>query len=285
MFQEPNFRLQRTSSNHHCLPILLASNEFNGYTLRREKTLTDQERHRGELRIRGGRTMFDFIRKPFLWEAWDNGLDKEIGKAGAFHLKTIQDLAVYSHLRGTTGKTIAETGGGASRLLEVLARKNCCFNVEKFEGADGGPGKEVRIPGVENIKVFLGEFSDQLRSEFFDILFSVSVVEHVSNLKDFFEDGLRVLKPGGLWLHAIDIYVEDEPDEYQRSRFEAYRKWFDATALVPLGAIYRGPLKFTCDIATNPDNIMHAWGRVAPQLNALRQRAQSVSVLVGGRKA
>lgn len=228
--------------------------------------------------------MFDFIRKPFLWDAWDNGLDKEIGKTTAFHLKSIQDLAVYSQLRGTEGKAIAEIGGGDSRILTKLANQNRCYNVEKFEGTHGGPAKENRIAGVENIKVYLGEFSGKLPSNSFDVLFSVSVVEHVANLEPFFDDGLRVLRPGGIWLHAIDLYIEDEPNDYQRSRFESYRRWLDSSALAPLGAIYEGPLEFTCDIATNPDNVMYSWGRVAPQLNPLRQRAQSVSLLVGGRK-
>ncbi len=83
--------------------------------------------------------MFDFIRKSLLWDAWDRGIHKEIGATGTFHLKTIQDLAVYSRLRELNGKTIAEIGGGNSRLLKRLAEKNTCFNVEKFEGAGGGP--------------------------------------------------------------------------------------------------------------------------------------------------
>ncbi len=229
--------------------------------------------------------MFDFIRKPFLWGAWDHGIDKEIGKTTAFHLKSIQDLAVYSHLRGTKGKAIAEIGGGESRILAKLASENRCYNVEKFEGTHGGPANETRIDGVENIKVYLGEFSDNLPANSFDILFSVSVVEHVEKLDPFFNDGLRVLKPGGIWLHAVDLYVEDEPSEYHRSRFEAYRGWLDSPAMTPLGPIFGGPMKFTCDMATNPDNVMYSWGRIAPQLNPLRQRAQSVSLLVGGRKA
>jgi SAM-dependent methyltransferase len=228
--------------------------------------------------------MFDFIRKPFLWDAWSNGLDKEIGTHSAFHLKSTQDLAVYYHLRGTRGKTIAEIGGGSSRILPVLARDNECFNVEKFEGAAGGPDHEVKIAGVTNINVFLGEHSDQLESECFDVIFSVSVVEHVTNLAAFLEDGLRVLRPGGIWLHAIDLYIEDVPDEFQSSRFEAYRAWFDNQALVPLASIYRGPMQFTCDLATNPDNVMYSWGRIAPSLIPLRQRAQSVSIIIGARK-
>lgn len=230
--------------------------------------------------------MFDFIRKPFLWSAWEKGLEKEIGKTGRFHLKSIQDLAVYAHLKGTTARAIAEIGGGDSRLLAKLAKDNTCFNVEKFEGADGGPEQEVVISDVENVRVFLGEHSPLLAPESLDVVFSVSVVEHVPtpNLDAFFRDGLRILRPGGLWLHAIDLYVEDNPSEYWQERYNAYREWTRDSRIDPVGPVFDGPLRFTCDIATNPDDIMYSWGRIAPSLIGLRQRAQSVSLLLAARK-
>lgn len=230
--------------------------------------------------------MFDLIRKPFLWNAWDRNLEREIGKTGRFHLKSIQDLAVYDILRGSKGMAIAEAGGGDSRLLARLARENACFNIEKFQGADGGPPKEIKIENVTNILVFLGEHAPQIKNDFFDVVFSVSVVEHVPTpgLKDFLEDGLRVLKPGGLWLHAIDIYIEDEPSDYWRERYDAYRSWMNHPALAPVGEVSDAPLRFTCDVATNPDEVMYNWGRIAPNLIGLRQRAQSASLLVAARK-
>lgn len=228
--------------------------------------------------------MFDFIRKPFLWDAWDKKLEAEIGKTGRFHLKSIQDLAIYAQLKGTKGKTIAEIGGGASRLLTKLAKDNRCFNVEKFQGADGGPDQEISINGVSNILVFLGENSPLLKNDHFDIVFSVSVVEHVEDLAAFVEDGVRVLKPGGLWLHAIDIYIEDQPTDYWQDRFEKYRAWLKHPKLEPVGPVFEGPLSFTCDIATNPDDVMHSWGKIAPRLIDLRQRAQSASLLLAARK-
>jgi hypothetical protein len=63
----------------------------------------------------------------------------------------------------------------------------------------------------------------------------VSVVEHVptQGLESFFQDGLRILKRGGLWLHAIDIYITDEPSAYWNSRYEAYRSWLLHPSLKP----------------------------------------------------
>lgn len=103
--------------------------------------------------------MLDFVRKPFLWQGWQN----EFPKTGAFHLKSIQDLAVYGQLRGVAGKRIAEIGGGDSRLLRSLSQENECFNIEKFAGDHGGPGSEIKVDGVRNILAFLGEFDTNIR--------------------------------------------------------------------------------------------------------------------------
>lgn len=230
--------------------------------------------------------MFDFIRKPFLWDVFDRNLDKEIGKNELFHLKSIQDLAVYDYVKGSSKLSIAEIGGGYSRLLNALVKNNSCTNVEKFQGVDGGPSKEKTIPNVRNVHAFLGEFDPNLNDASFDLVFSVSVVEHVptSALEGFFKDQLRILKSGGIFLHAIDLYLEDQPTAYVLDRFEHYKAWVQNPAVAPIGAVFDGPCRFTCDMATNPDNVMHMWGRVSPSLIEMRTRAQSVSLLVGARK-
>lgn len=234
--------------------------------------------------------MFDFVRKPQLWAAWEAGLDRQIGKAPKFHLKSVQDLAVYQQIKGAQGKTIAEIGGGHSRLLNVLAKTNACVNVEKFEGRDGGPSRAQFLSRAKNVSAYLGDFDPQLADASFDIVYSVSVVEHVptAKLDDFYKDQLRILKPGGLFVHAIDLYLEDAPRKHILDRFDRYKTWVDGSrgdGVTPVGAIFAGPCKFACDMATNPDDVMFAWGKISPTLNALRPLAQSVSIIVGGRKA
>ncbi len=234
--------------------------------------------------------MFDFIRKPLLWNAWEEGLDREIGQIKGFRLKSAQDLAVYAQLRGARRMQIAEIGSGYSRLLPALAKSNDCIAVEKFEGKGTGPTREHEIEGVRRVHAYLGENSPELPSASLDVVFSVSVVEHVAAdgmrvLAAFHRDQLRILRPGGRFIHAIDEYLVDEPDQPTRQRFEAYRRWVaDSPGVEPVGDVYDGPCRFSCDLVTNPDNVMHRWGQMEPSLDRLRQTAQCVSVLVAGRK-
>jgi SAM-dependent methyltransferase len=222
-----------------------------------------------------------------LWPAWEARLDREIETSAAgFHLKSMQDLVVYSLLRSGSRRQIAEIGAGHSRVLPTLSKSNTCVAVEKFEGQGGGPTTKAPIPGVQIVRAFLGEHSRELKDESFDVVFSISVVEHVptEGLAAFHSDQLRIMKPGGIFVHAIDLYLLDEPREYEMRRFEIYRDWVNSDEVEPIGEIYRGPCRFSCDLATNPDNTMYAWVGVDSRLNELNQVAQVVSVLVGGRK-
>ena len=231
--------------------------------------------------------MFDFIRKPQLWDAMDADWYEKIEKKSPyiFHIKTIQELVMYSIIKNTEFSKVGAISGG-NPLLPLMACYNDCYNIET-KGADGGSKSEINIPGVTNIKTFIGENGDFLENDFFDILFSISVVDNVPDdlLRDFFLDGVRILRPGGIMVHTINMYLADKPTSYWHNRFDIYKKeLLDNEEIEPLGPVYDGPLKFACDFASNPDNIMHSWKNVAPALDELRQKAQSVSLIWGARK-
>lgn len=231
--------------------------------------------------------MFDFIRKRFLWRVLDAGYQRELDQKISYQLKWAQDLAIYDVLRDRRNLRIAEIGGGDSRVLRSLAERNECFNIEKFEGRNAGPVAEVSIPGVSNIIAFVGDFDDSVPTEYFDVAFSISVVEHVGTeaLQDFHCDVLRMLRSGGLFLHAIDMYVGDESDDRVEKRFESYKNMVVGDDRVrPLGDVVDCMPRFECTMVSNPDNILHGWNLYASQLSELRQRTQSVSLLVGGLK-
>ncbi len=226
--------------------------------------------------------MFDFLRKDFLWRAFDSGILEELDKKISYQPKIAQDLSIYELLREERNLKIAEIGGGSSRMLRQLALRNQCYNIEKFEGRNAGPDREVEIDGVSNLHAYIGEFDEAVEDAF-----SVSVVEHIKDdqLTNFQNDLLRILKPGGVFYHAIDMYLQDEPSEYVTQRFERYRGLvFGDNRIEPLGELKALSPHFECTMVSNPDNVLHDWNCYAPQLSELRQASQSVSLLIGGRK-
>jgi len=231
--------------------------------------------------------MLQYISKKRLWACMDKGHHKTLGwTASNLHLKTWQDVVVYDQLAALKGKTMGEIGGGTSRLIGHLARNNTCLNIDRFDGSHGGPTAAPQIPGVRTVVAYLGDFSPDLASESLDVIYSVSVLEHVPfDLEaPFFDDMVRVLKPGGLSLHAIDIYVGDKPLPHSQKRMNLYRSWLDHLDIEPLGPIDTEDVVFRSWMCSNPDQTMWNWNSAAPHLAPQRGQTQSTSLLFGFRK-
>jgi len=236
--------------------------------------------------------MLRFVTKKELWDIEDSGILKKFKQHSLWHLKTIQDAVTWSVIHDAKGQTIGEVGGGDSRLLRPLAKSNTCYNVDKFAGLDGGPAKEIVIPGVKNVVSFIGATEGLIAPETFDILFSVSVMEHVptANLPDFFSDCHRILKPGGKMLHLIDLYVADEDENNQpsRERVGAYRAAFETGEFTPMNPadpiIDTSDVKFSCAYTSNPDNAMQVWNKAAPKLRSRREICQSCTLILKARR-
>ena len=239
--------------------------------------------------------MFDFIRKEeyFSWVEEFTAIRDTYASASVHNLKDIQDHYVISRLNQQKNKRILEVGGSDCRVLRNFAASNECWNAEKFDGLGMGPKKVIKTPGVKNAFTYLGEFSPELPDGYFDLVFSISVVEHVETplLKNFFSDIARVLKPGGTTFHAIDAYLFDRLDvggpTYTQARLREYLSVPEMTdgALVPCepAKASTNPF-FSCEYATNSDREMMLWNRVVPKLAPMRSVAQSCSLKCEWRK-
>lgn len=237
--------------------------------------------------------MLRFITKEEYWCIEDSGILNELPKKIKWHLKSIQDAIAFNILRPLKNKTIAEIGGGDSRILPVIATKNKCYNIEEFKGLGGGPQQEIFIEGVRNINALIGQYSGKLQVNYFDYIFSISVIEHVHNnmLTDFFDDCYRILKSGGYMIHLIDVYLEDNLASNKEAlceRLIKYRSTFKS-------GMFRSPdlndylvneedLNFSTTFATNPDNVMNQWNKLVPALKTKRIKSQSCSLILFGMK-
>lgn len=220
--------------------------------------------------------MLDIIRKAEYFD-W---LDNNLADARNYSLKGIQDGWIVSLLSEKSDLKIAEVGGGHSRVLQKLSPRNECWNIDKFEGQGQGPTEVVELANVKIVRAFLGDFDTAIPDQYFDVVFSVSVVEHVpgERLNAFFADCHRILKPGGMMAHAIDLYISDSPetrlgviDAYQTAIESQGFEWF----AVP---VVDGNVTFQSCFASNSDITMNHWNRLVPSLRSIRETAQSVSI-------
>lgn len=229
--------------------------------------------------------MFDCISKKEYWAILDRKPVWSMLKSSPGDLKHIQDAWMWSQLIGSRGLKIIEIGGGNSRVLSTLEQSNELWNVDEFTGNAGGPSQVVERPRVKTVVGNLGAFSDSIPSNYFDIVFSISVMEHVPSgkaLDDFFLDSRRILKTGGRSYHAIDIYLGDDCIAHASRRILEYLSVVEKSghALLEPAAI-SALTKFSCRYASNPDLGMYGWNKLVPQLAPTREVTQSCSLKLG----
>jgi SAM-dependent methyltransferase len=224
--------------------------------------------------------MLDVITKAQYFACLDAGH----GDPNVATLKGIQDAWMLSMTDGLEGRRVLEVGGGWSRVLPALAARNECFNLDRFEGAGGGPANVAEQPGIGVVLGYMGEFSPDLEPESFDVVLSVSVLEHVKidDLGRVFADIYRCLRPGGVAFHAIDHWLACEPFAYADARLDGYVAAVEATRLEWLEErrVSAG-LTFRPEFASAPDvHLRNAW-RNDPAVARLVLDHQVVSLRLG----
>jgi SAM-dependent methyltransferase len=234
--------------------------------------------------------VFSITTKKDYWTYLNSGA----AKPGKGSLKDIQDAFILYELRDLQGKRILEVGGGASRVLPKLVGRNECWNADKFEGLGAGPKSPGSQAGIRIVNAYMGEFSKDIPDGYFDVVMSISVIEHVSSdrFPAMIKDCHRALKPDGLMLHAIDLYLLDDPlqhrhGERQRERLRLYRTIPD---IVGGGFDWIEPpeadenARANASLAANSVDTLHAWNSIAPALREVRAISASCNLAVGVRK-
>lgn len=131
-------------------------------------------------------------------------------------LKAYQDLLTYTHIIDNLppGARILEIGGGNSRVLQALAEHYECWNLDKAEGIGNGPTQIISHPKVQHVYDYIGVNSKDLPEEYFDLVFSISTLEHLETTRDsakrMLDDVDRILRPGGLSFHTLDLTIKHD---------------------------------------------------------------------------
>lgn len=136
-------------------------------------------------------------------------------------LKQLGNLFCWDQILQHGGSKILEVGAGFDlsfdrRLGEEkefwIADSTGFYAIELIEEAN-------RRRGAKFVDTLLGLFNEDLPDDYFDVVFSVSVLEHGTNENFPFvcKDMYRVLKSGGICVHSIDVmacYTEAQGNLY-----------------------------------------------------------------------
>src|SRR3546814_15474630 len=127
-----------------------------------------------------------------------------------------------------------------STLTDTLFPYTTLFRSE-FLGDGNGVLEIPEMPCINLLRKTMGSFAPELQDGYFDLAFSISVIEHIpyKALDDFWRDHARVLASGGLAIHTIDLYLGDEPDAKVAGRMKHYREMPARYGLVPVEQIGR----------------------------------------------
>jgi SAM-dependent methyltransferase len=229
--------------------------------------------------------MYDIITKYEVFQ-W---LKAGFGNSHRHAMKNIQDAFIISQLRDFVGGKILEMGGGNSRVLERLAlNQNECWNADKLEGQGAGPTEVKEQKNVILKQVFLGDYSAEVPTDYFDVVFSISVLEHVldEHLNDAFRDIHRVLKPGGISIHAIDVYLGDSFNSRMNERIDLYRRAVELAGFEFVSTpVIDSSCSFQTHFASNSDLELYNWNSLVPgSMERIRALYQNVSIKMAVRK-
>ena len=231
--------------------------------------------------------------KEDFWAAEDAGmLNLSRFRRAHFSIKNMQDAVVLHRLGALRDKDIFEAGGGHSRVLGHYCRNNRCANIDPLEGEGGGPTRRKvlsrhHFEPYRQIFASVGRSSSVIAEGSCDVLFSISVIEHVplNAIDIFFADIARILRPGGRMLHLIDSYLGEDPGINAEAveRFPAYARVFETGSFVPADRrriMSIKDIRFHPRMATNPDNSMNEWNRLAPSLRHVRAEGQACTFIL-----
>jgi len=123
-------------------------------------------------------------------------------------LKVYQDLLVFSFLMHNIpqGGKILQVGNSDARILEYFKNRYECWNLNENSNL------ETDKKSYRSVKGSIGNFNNELKDNYFDLVFSVSSLSNITindpvHFKKIVDDINRILKAGSFSLHCFDIVL------------------------------------------------------------------------------
>jgi len=134
-------------------------------------------------------------------------------------LKEYGTLFIYDLIVSRKAKRVLEVGCGYDTFFSkemaragvehwAVDKSNNYWGIGKDLSRFNAVMDERKRNGTKFIDELLGGNSTELPDDYFDIVFSMSVIEHIDDsiMPSVVNDMKRILKPEGLSAHSIDIY-------------------------------------------------------------------------------
>jgi ubiquinone/menaquinone biosynthesis C-methylase UbiE len=131
-------------------------------------------------------------------------------------LKVYQDLFMYTFILNNIkpGSRLLEIGGGDSRMIAWLKNDYEIWNLDKLEGRGFGPKNLSEPTGFRLVKDYIGAFSSELPDHYFDLVFSISTIEHIPEDQTTVDrcilDIERLLAQQGISIHCVDAFLHTD---------------------------------------------------------------------------
>lgn len=233
--------------------------------------------------------VLEFIRKEHIWPLLECSKYSSLIENKAYSLRLAQEILLSSFLCNLESSLVAEVADAPSMVATYIPHSNSKFTLSLDSLLRyGSPHLSIAdLVTPSDIARDMNNTTLISSSKSFDCIFSVQSFSSIPNdrLILYFDSIANLLRPGGLAIHAIDFHISDVPSDHWKNRLSILTDLLTMNPdLEPIGSVYQGELAFSCEYASNPDNILFDLKKKSPSLNALRQSAQSVSIIWGARK-
>jgi SAM-dependent methyltransferase len=182
---------------------------------------------------------------------WSVSLDPRFAhlRHGGSYLKKVGYFFVIENFLKRKPKTVLEFGHSSSPLFGLFGEEVEMWGVDEdvdyinAAKTDAFRKEHERAHGAKFVKGLMGSVSE-LPSDYFDMVCSVSVIEHIPRrqLDDVFKEIHRILKPGGVHVSSYDVFTGQWTKPVLKAQIKAGLE-FEGAGVAPL---FQWPIETTC---------------------------------------